>query len=243
MRFTSAGRGQIQGGLFAFPVAVVMGVAALLSERLRSAWTRALVAAVVALNAVDLVLTYERTFWIATLVALAVVAVRATRPQRLRAVTLAAALIAVVLAGMAVAAPRDLTAARERLLSIGNYGTDLSVRYRLTESRHVIDEIRAQPLVGLGPGRHHPLGTGLRGRAPRRRSPSLTTATCGWPGSSALPAAGLLVLLIARSGALAPPARADHAGGDRAAAPRRRWCCCCSRASPSPPSRRSASRQ
>ena len=33
VRFTSSGRGQIQGGLFAFPVAVVMGVAALLSER------------------------------------------------------------------------------------------------------------------------------------------------------------------------------------------------------------------
>ena len=42
VRFTSAGRGQIQGGLFAFPVAVVMGVAALLSQRVRSTRTRVL---------------------------------------------------------------------------------------------------------------------------------------------------------------------------------------------------------
>ena len=33
VRFTAAGRGQIQGGLFAFPVAIVMGTAALLFAR------------------------------------------------------------------------------------------------------------------------------------------------------------------------------------------------------------------
>jgi O-antigen/teichoic acid export membrane protein len=195
VRFTSAGRGQIQGGLFAFPVAVVMGVAALLSEQLRSARTRVLVAAVVVLNAAGLLLTYERTFWVTTLVALAVVALRATRPQRLRAVTVAAALIAVVLAGMAVAAPRDLTAARERLLSLGNYGSDLSVRYRLTESRHMINEIRTQPLIGSGLG-----ATILWGRAYEGVRPSTESFAhngylwLAWKLGA--PAAGLLLILL-----------------------------------------------
>jgi O-antigen/teichoic acid export membrane protein len=195
VRFTSAGRGQIQGGLFAFPVAVVMGVAALLSAEVRSTRTRALLALVVALNTVDLVLTYERTFWVATLLALALLTVRAGRPQRARAVVVGGALIAIVIGGMAVAAPRDLTAARERLVSIGEYGSDLSVRYRLTESRHVMGEIRARPLVGSGLG-----ATILWGRAYEGVRP--TTESFAHNGylwlawKLGLPAAGLLVLLL-----------------------------------------------
>jgi O-antigen/teichoic acid export membrane protein len=195
VRFTSAGRGQIQGGLFAFPVAVVMGVAAMLSQQVRSTRTRGLLAAMVALNAVDLVLTYERTFWVATLLALAVLALRASGTQRLRALATGAALIAVVVAGMAVAAPRDLTAARERLLSIGNYGSDLSVRYRLTESRHVIGEIRGQPLLGSGLG-----ATILWGRAYEGVRPSAESFAhngylwLAWKLGA--PTAGLLLLLF-----------------------------------------------
>jgi O-antigen/teichoic acid export membrane protein len=195
VRFTSAGRGQIQGGLFAFPVAIVMGVAALLSAQVRSAGTRAALGLLVALNAVDLVLTYERTFWVATLFALAVLALRASRTQRMRAVTIGAVLIAVPLAGMAVAAPRELTAARERLVSIGAYGSDLSVRYRITESRHVIDQIRAHPLGGSGLG-----ATILWGRAYEGVRP--TTESFAHNGYLWLawklgaPAAVLLVLLI-----------------------------------------------
>jgi O-antigen/teichoic acid export membrane protein/O-antigen ligase len=195
VRFTSAGRGQIQGGLFAFPVAIVMGVAALLSEHVRSARARALLAVVVGLNAVDLVLTYERTFWVATLLALALLAVRARPAQRTRAVAIGGALIALVLGGMAVAMPRDLTAARERLMSIGHYGSDLSVRYRLTESRHVMDEIRARPLVGSGLG-----ATILWGRAYEGVRPTAESFAhngylwLAW--KLGLPTAGVLVLLF-----------------------------------------------
>jgi O-antigen/teichoic acid export membrane protein len=195
VRLTSAGRGQIQGGLFAFPVVVVIGVAALLSQEVRSQEARGALALVVALNAADLVLTYERTFWVATLLALAMLALRVSPAQRLRALTMGAALIAVALAAMAVAAPRDLTAARERLVSIGSYGSDLSVRYRLTESRHVIDQIRAQPLFGSGLG-----ATVLWGRAYEGVRP--TTESFAHNGYLWLawklgaPGAGLLVLLI-----------------------------------------------
>ena len=40
-----------------------MGVAALLSHELRSRRAKALLDAVVGLNAIGLLLTYERTFW------------------------------------------------------------------------------------------------------------------------------------------------------------------------------------
>jgi O-antigen/teichoic acid export membrane protein len=196
VRLTSAGRGQIQGGLFAFPVAVVVGVAALLSEQVRSTSTRVLLAAVVCLNAVDLVLTYERTFWLATIAALGVLALRASSAQRLRVLAVGAGVIAVTIAGMAVLTPRDLTAAGERLASIGEYGSDLSVRYRLTESRHVIDEIRGQPLVGSGLGATILWGRPYEGVRPS--SESFAHNGYLWLAwKLGLPAGGLLVILIA----------------------------------------------
>ncbi|MGH2799898.1 MAG: O-antigen ligase family protein, partial [Thermoleophilaceae bacterium] len=170
VRFTSAGRGQIQGGLFAFPVAIVMGVAGLMSHEVRSVGARTLLVAVVGLNSVDLVLTYERTFWLATLLALVVLALRASPQQRLRALTLGPALLAVALAGMAILLPRDLAAARERLVSVGSYGTDLSVRYRVNESRHVIREIRAEPLLGSGLGATILWGRAYEGVRPETES-------------------------------------------------------------------------
>ena len=196
VRFTTEGRGQIQGGLFAFPVAVVMGVAALLSPEVRSLRSRALLAAVVGLNAADLLLTYERTFWVATFVALGFLALRATPTQRLRALTLGPALVGIAVAGMAMAAPRDLTAARERLVSLGQYNSDLSVRYRLTETRNVVQAIDAHPVAGSGLG-----ATILWGRPYEGVRP--TTESFAHNGYLWLvwklgaPAAVLLVLLLA----------------------------------------------
>ena len=126
----------------------------------------------------------------ATLLALALLAVRAGRLQRARAVVVGGALIAIVIGGMAVAAPRDLTAARERL------AVHRRVRKRpigpvpahRVAPRHRRDP---RPAAGrLGAGRHSPLGPRLRGRAARRRSRSRTTATSGWRGSSACPRPG-----------------------------------------------------
>jgi hypothetical protein len=218
VRFTSAGRGQIQGGLFAFPVAVVMGVAALLSDEVRSWGAHAVLAAVVAINAVDLVLTYERTFWVATLLALAVLTLRASRDQRVRVLTLGPALIAVVLAGMAVVAPRDLTAARERLLSLGSYASDLSVRYRLTESRHVTREIHARPLLGSGLG-----ATILWGRAYERVRPTAESFAhngylwLAWKLGA--PAAALVLVLLGRAMlSRGPPAPTTTLGAMRSGA-------------------------
>jgi O-antigen/teichoic acid export membrane protein len=217
VRFTTAGRGQIQGGLFAFPVAVVLGVAALLSPEVRAARTRALLAAVVALNTVDLLLTYERTFWVATALALVFVVWRAAPAQRLRAVIVAPALVGVVVAGMAVTSPREFAAARERLLSLGQYRSDLSVRYRVTETRTVTRAIEAHPISGSGLG-----ATILWGRPYEGVRP--TTESFAHNGylwlvwKLGLPAAVLLVMLFAAAVLSRGPPATTTAGSLRVGA-------------------------
>jgi O-antigen/teichoic acid export membrane protein len=210
VRFTSAGRGQIQGGLFAFPVAVVMGVAALLSDELRSARARALVVVVVALNAIDLLLTYERTFWVATLLALVVLALRSAPRQRMRALIAGPALVTIAVAGLAIVAPRDVAAARERLVSLGQYDSDLSVRFRLTESRNVMSAIEGRTLTGSGLG-----ATIVWGRAYEGVRPTVESFAhngylwLAW--KLGIPAAALLVLLLGAAALLRGPPGAQAA--------------------------------
>ncbi len=217
VRFTTEGRGQIQGGLFAFPVAVVMGAAALLSHEITSVRARALIVGMVALNAVDLLLTYERTFWVATAVALVVVALRATPSQRLRALAVGPALVGITLVGMAVLAPRDLAAARQRLVSLGQYGSDLSVRYRLTETRTVTRAVEAHPMTGSGLG-----ATILWGRPYEGVRP--TTESFAHNGYLWLtwklgaPAAALLVALLGAAVLLRGPPATTTAGALRVGA-------------------------
>ncbi len=150
--FTTSGRGQLQGGLYAFPVAAVLGFAAIVSGEFRQLRHRLMVIAVTALNLLCVVLTYERTFWVATVVAMGVVTVKAGHGPRSRALVWGPAMILVLLAGMATFAPGALGSARERLLSLGQYSTDASLYYRIVESRHVGDEIRARSGLGSGLG-------------------------------------------------------------------------------------------
>jgi hypothetical protein len=152
VRFTSSGKGQIQGGLFAFPVCVLIGFAALTSGTVRSAAGRIALFALVGLNAIGLLLTYERTFWLATMLALGFIAVRSGFAQRLRAVALVVGLVAVLAPVLSTVAPGALAAASERFLSLNQYSSDNSVRYRLQEGRHVVDKIEAHPAIGSGLG-------------------------------------------------------------------------------------------
>ena len=77
VRFTSEGKGQIQGGLFAFPICVLIGFAVLTSGTVRSRAAQIALLALVGLNAIGLLLTYERTFWVATVLGIGFIAVRA----------------------------------------------------------------------------------------------------------------------------------------------------------------------
>lgn len=150
--FTTSGRGQLQGGMYAFPVAAILGFAALVSGAVRQGRHRGLVATVTLLNLLCVLLTYERTFWVGTVVAMAFVAIRSGHGPRTRALLWGPAIVFVVLAGMATLAPGALGAAQERLLSLAQYASDSSIRYRLVESEHVLDQIRARPVLGSGLG-------------------------------------------------------------------------------------------
>ena len=152
VNFTTSGTGQLQGGLYSFPVAVILAAATLVMGRVRSWRIRMLLIAVLVLNVVSLVLTFERTFWVATAVGFALIAVKAGAAQRLRAV-LQGAIVSVLLFGaFMTVAPAQVTTARERLLSIREYRQDDSVRIRLLESHHAMAQIKQRPIVGSGLG-------------------------------------------------------------------------------------------
>ncbi|MFJ7069640.1 O-antigen ligase family protein [Streptomyces sp. NPDC101115] len=149
---TSAGRGSLQGGLYAYPVAVTLAWAALVSERVRSVPLRWLLAAVVCLNAVCLWLTYERTFWVATAVACtAVVVMSGARARRNAAKWVPVGALS-LLVFLAVIAPGEIRTALERVVSVNRLEIDESYSYRVIESQVVLDEIQGRPLTGSGFG-------------------------------------------------------------------------------------------
>ena len=148
--FTTTGRGQIQGGLYGFPVGVIACYGALLSGGVRAMLGRTALAAAILLNAVSCLLTFERTFWVATAAGVAFVTVKATGINRIKALLAGPLILVAALAVLSTFAPNELTTARERLLTLGQYETDESLRYRIVESRHVVEKIRDHPIVGSG---------------------------------------------------------------------------------------------
>lgn len=152
VRYAPGGRGQVQGGLFAFPLAVVVSAGALISGEVRSRLARLSVSAVLALNAVSLLLTFERTFWVVTALGIAVVFLRMGRARRGRAILWTVTVAVVALVVTSEVSPRTLQTASARLLSIGQYEADNSLRYRRVESEHVLREIAEAPVVGSGLG-------------------------------------------------------------------------------------------
>jgi hypothetical protein len=152
VRFTTGGRGQVLGGLYAFPVITVAALAVLALGQVRSARGQALLFAVAVLNALSLILTYERSFWFAAMAATGLVAVRAGRGRAPRVVRVAGSVLAVALLALRALWPSDTTTAGERLQSVGEAARDSSVRYRVVESRHLLERIRDHPLTGSGLG-------------------------------------------------------------------------------------------
>jgi O-antigen ligase len=147
--FTTAGR---VVGMYAFMVAAIVALAALTSGTVRGRWARAALAGVLALNCIAIVVTFERTFMVATLIGFAALFVRGGVAQRRRLAVWAPAAVVVTGLALAALAPSILSAAGGRLASLGDYGTDASVAYRVAESRLVGKQIRARPLIGSGLG-------------------------------------------------------------------------------------------
>lgn len=206
--YASEGRGQLQGGLFAFPIAIIMSSAALVAGELRGALARGAVWCCVGLNAISLLLTYERTLWLATTLGVAIVIARSPSLARMRAALLAPAGLALLLAALATVSPTTIGAARERLLSIGQYGTDNSLRYRVVESRHVIAAIRDHPIRGAGYGATIYWGRPWQSVPPTERAYSHNGYLwLGW--KMGLPATAGLLLLIAIAIARRRPREAE----------------------------------
>jgi O-Antigen ligase len=190
--FTTAGR---VVGMFCFPVAALVALAVLVSGQLRSSAVRMVLLAVVLLNLAALVLTFERSFFVATVVGVIVILVRGQGHQRLRLLVWAPVGFLTVFLALGALAPSVLSAYGTRLSTLADYQTDPSVTYRVAESRMVSSQIAKHPLTGSGlgaaiiigrPGTNVPL-------APRRYAENgyLWLAwKLGWP------AAGVLWLLM-----------------------------------------------
>ena len=184
---TTGGRGQVQGGLFAFPVAVIVASAALASGRVRGL-DRGLVLLVLGLNVVSLLLTFERTFWVVTVIGVLLVALRSGRARRTRALLWIAVTAASGLLTLSAVAPGTLQTAEQRLFSVGSYQTDESLRYRTVESRFVIDKITSDHcLAGAWRTRSTGASPGRAQNPPSRRTPTWAICgCCGVRGSSAV---------------------------------------------------------
>lgn len=149
---TSAGKGQLQGGLYAYPVAVVLAFSALVSGHLATPGARRLVAFVLAINSVCLLLTYERTFWAAAVLGCLFVLALAGPAARRRALRWTPPALVVSLVLAAAVAPGELRTAVERFTSVSQYETDSSLEFREEESRAVTQAIRESPIAGSGLG-------------------------------------------------------------------------------------------
>lgn len=151
VELTGEDHGQLQGGMYAFPIAVILSWAALLSGRVRDMRAKSVLTVILALNAVCLLLTFERTLWVATAAACAVLAMTSGAATR-RLAFRWAGVAAVVTVMMAAAAPETAHTAIDRLLSIAQFSSDTSYTARVVESQAVIDTILQRPATGSGFG-------------------------------------------------------------------------------------------
>jgi hypothetical protein len=151
--FAVSGSGQLHGGLYGYPVAVVMAATALLSGVCRTRLARLAMGSVLALNVACLFLTYERTFWVTTLAALAFVILKLGRGRRARAALISVVAGLIALGALATFSPQTATNLRERVMSLGQGTSDNSVRYRVVETNDVLQtKIAPEPLTGWGLG-------------------------------------------------------------------------------------------
>jgi hypothetical protein len=139
-------------GMYAFPLAALIALSVLASGAVRGTRTALALAAVVGLNLAAVVLTFERTFFIAFGAGLLVLLLRMSGRQRTRLTAWTLGLILTTVVGLSAVAPAVLNATADRLTSVKDYKSDPSVVYRQHESRLVTNRIKANPLAGSGLG-------------------------------------------------------------------------------------------
>ena len=182
--FQTAGR---TVGLFAFPVAATLALAVLSGGHTRPLGGRVLLAAVVVTNLAAVVMTFERTFLLVTLVGFGLVFLRGTWTQRTRLALLAPVVIALSGLVFALVAPSALSAYGDRLLTLDQRGDRSGgpVSSRGEPARGAADPL-TPPRRLCARGHDPDRSPGHQRRRPRRGA-TRRTATCGWPGRSASP--------------------------------------------------------
>jgi hypothetical protein len=139
-------------GMYAFPVATVIPLSVLSSGVVRAPRMKLALALVALVNCVAVVVTFERTFWIALIVGVLALGLRGTPRQRKRLFAFAPPAILVVFLILSAFARPLLHAAEGRIASVASYGSDPSVNYRIAESRLVAQRVKEHPLTGSGLG-------------------------------------------------------------------------------------------
>ncbi|MET0698650.1 MAG: O-antigen ligase family protein [Mycobacterium sp.] len=143
--------GQLQGGLYAYPAAVALAWAALVSGQVRNVAARWLLPVILIVNAVCVVLTFERTLLVATAVSCVFVVVSAGPDARARAMKWAAIGAALLVVGGTVAQTEAQTVT-ERLAMVGDPNSDHSFTHRVVESQELAKVIAERPITGSGFG-------------------------------------------------------------------------------------------
>jgi hypothetical protein len=133
-------------------VAALLALAALVGGRVRSGGVRFALLAVLTLNLASIVLTFERSFFVTTLLGVIAVLILSPGRARLRLLALAPLGFVTVYLALAVLAPSVLSAYETRLSTLSGYRNDPSVTYRVAESQMVSREIDQHPLTGSGLG-------------------------------------------------------------------------------------------
>jgi O-antigen/teichoic acid export membrane protein len=198
-------------GLFAFPVAAIVAAAVLTGPPRRRHGARALLYGVVMANSAAVVLTFERTFVLVTLVGFGLVFLRAVARQRIRLVLTVPAALACTALALAVAAPAATSAYWARLSSISTARSDPAVVYRVEESRLVAEQIRERPLDGSALGATILIGRPGTNRAPvPRRHAENGYLWLAW--KVGIPAALLMCALLALAVVAPRPRQEDDSG-------------------------------
>jgi O-Antigen ligase len=188
--------GQLQGGLYVYPVAVALAWAALVVGQVRNVAAKCLLAVILLLNAVCVLLTFERTLWVATAVACVFVVVTSGVGALLPAVRWAWIGV-VLLVGAAVIAPAHVRTALERWALLGKVGSDSSFTHRLVESRVVTEAITARPVMGSGFGAT--ITWGVPNTFPTTTTPFADMGYLWLAWKIGIPAAVIVVLLLGRA--------------------------------------------
>jgi O-antigen ligase len=188
--------GQLQGGMYAFPVAVTLAWAALVGRQVRNAAIKCLLTLILSLNAVCVLLTFERTLWVATAVACVFVVVTSGAHALLYAIRWVGIGVALLL-GAAAIRPAETSTALERWALVGQVATDNSFKARLFQAQAVAEAISARPITGSGFGAT--ITWGVRDFLPTSTTPYTDLGYLWLPWKIGIPAAAIVVLLVGRA--------------------------------------------